>query len=128
MDVLLKAAAVAVVGSALGLVVKKNSPEVSLLLAAAVSLAVLYTALTSFRSVMDFTGELTRLTDMPSASVSAVMKAVGIAIVTRFAADVCKDSGQTAAASSVELAGTAASLFVALPLMETVLNMIKSLL
>ena len=128
MDVLLKAAGLAVAGSALALVLKKDSPEISLLLTAAVGIVVLHIALTQLKSAAEFASELTRLTDIPSASVSAVMKAVGIAVVTRFASDVCRDSGQTAAASSVELAGTAAALFVALPLMETAVNMIKSLL
>lgn len=128
MDVLLKASAVAVIGAVLGLVLKKNSPEISLLLAVAVSCAVLGLAAVLLEDVLGFITTLTKLTEIPSASISAVMKAVGIGIVSRLASDVCKDSGQNAAASSVELAGTASALFVAMPLMETVLEMIKSLL
>lgn len=128
MDVLLKASAVAVIGAVLGLVLKKNSPEISLLLAVAVSCAVLGLAAVLLEDVLGFINTLTKLTEIPSASISAVMKAVGIGIVSRFASDVCKDSGQSAAASSVELAGTVSALFVAMPLMETVLEMIKSLL
>ncbi len=128
MDVLLKASAVAVIGAVLGLVLKKNTPEISLLLAMGVSCAVLSLAVSLLGDVLDFITSLTDLTEMSSASISAVMKAVGIGIVTRLASDVCKDSGQSAAASSVELTGTVAALFVALPLMETVLEMIISLL
>lgn len=128
MEVLLKASAVAVIGAVLGLILKKNTPEISLLLAIAVSCAVLALAVSLFGDVLDFIGSLSDLTEMSSASISAVMKAVGIGIVTRLATDVCKDSGQSAAASSVELAGTISALFAALPLMETVLEMIRSLL
>lgn len=128
MELVLKAAAISIIGAALGLVLKKNVPEISLLLAMAVSGAVLGLAAAVLKNIVDFAVKLTELTDMPSASVVAVMKAVGIGIITRFASDICKDSGQNAAASSVELAGTAAVLFTALPLMETVLEMIKSLL
>lgn len=128
MDVLLRAAALAVTGAVLGLVLKKNSPEISLLLTVAVSCAVLYLAISLLTDVLDFITGLTELTNVSSTSVSAIMKAVGIGIITRLTADVCKDSGQNAAASSVELAGTAAALFVAMPLMKTVLEMIKSLL
>lgn len=124
----MKTAAVAVIGAVLGLVLKKNSPEISLLLAMAVSCAILSLAVVLLEDVLDFITNLTELTNISSASVSAVMKAVGIGIVSRLASDVCKDSGQSAAASSVELAGTVAALFVALPLMETVLEMIRSLL
>ena len=128
MDVLLKASAVEVIGAVLGLVLKKNTPEISLLLAMAVSCAVLGLAVSLLGDVLDFIESLTDLTEMSSASISAVMKAVGIGIITRLASDVCKDSGQSAAASSVELAGTVSALFAALPLMKTVLEMIRSLL
>ena len=128
MDVLLKTEAVAVIGAGLGLVLKKNTPEVSLLLAIGVSCAILGFASVLLEDVLDFINSLSELTEIPSASVSAVLKAVGIGIVSRLASDVCKDSGQSAAASSVELAGTVAALFVALPLMKAVLEMIRSLL
>ena len=128
MEVLLKAAAVAVVGAVLGLVLKKNTPEISLLLSMAISCAVLALGAELLKDVLDFVTSLTEVTNISSASISAVLKAVGIGIVTRIAVDICKDSGQTSAASSVELAGTVTALFVAMPLMETVLEMIRSLL
>ena len=128
MELILKVSAVAVVGAVLGLVLKKNTPEISMLLTMAVSCAVMSLIAVLLRDVLSFMSELTELTGIPSASVSALLKAVGIGIVSRLASDVCRDSGQAAAASSVELAGTVAALFTALPLMETVLEMIRALL
>lgn len=128
MELMLKAAALSVIGAALGLVLKKNTPEISLLLAITICCAILGLTSEVLKDVTAFMTSLTELTDIPSASVSAVLKATGIGIITRLSSDVCRDSDQNAAASAVELAGAAVVLFTALPLMETVLEMMKTLL
>ena len=128
MEILLKASAIAVTGGALALVLKKNSPDMALLLTVAVACCTVYLAASLMRDTVGFMTDLTQLTGIPSPAVSAVMKAAGIGVVTRLTADVCKDAGQTAPASAVELTGAAAALFAALPLMKSVLEMIRSLL
>ena len=60
--------------------------------------------------------------------VEPVIKTAGIAIVTRLAADFCKDAKEGGLASAVELAGTALSLAAVLPLMGAVLDVLSGLL
>ncbi len=55
-----------------------------------------------------------------------VIKSVGIAIAGRFASDICKDAGQSAPASAVEMIAAAAAIYVSIPLMRTVLQMLRS--
>ena len=117
-----------VVGSVLSLVIKKNSPEMSLLLALAVALLVVGLGLELIRAVLDFARVLQDAAGLSPALIGPVMKTVGIGILTRLAADICKDAGQAAIASTVELAGTVAALYIALPLMQTVFQMIGGLL
>lgn len=128
MAILIKIAAVAVTGTILGLVIKKNSPELALMLTVALALSALFLAVDTIKSVTDFLTTLSAQTGISPAVLSIVLKAVGISIVTRLSADVCRDAGQTAVASGVELAGTFAALAIALPLMKTVLGMIEALL
>lgn len=51
------------------------------------------------------------------------LKALGIGYITSFAADACRDAGQTALASKAELAGKCAVWLLALPLAVSVLEM-----
>ncbi len=50
------------------------------------------------------------------------LKAVGIAYITDFIADSCRDAGQTSIASKAELAGKAAIFILTVPLLISVLN------
>lgn len=128
MDLVMRAIVLGVVGSVLSLVIKKNSPEMSLVLALAVALLVVGLGLELVSAVLDFLEVLQSAAGLSPALIGPVIKTVGIGILTRLAADVCKDAGQGAIASTVELAGTVAALYIALPLMQTVFQMIGGLL
>ncbi|MBR2831653.1 MAG: stage III sporulation protein AD [Oscillospiraceae bacterium] len=128
MDALMKAAAAAVTGAVLALLLKKHSPETALVLSLAAAVTAVLLALPAVRAAVEFIDELADAAGLEPAVLAAVLKSVGIAVVTRLAADVCRDAGQSASASAVELCGAAGALYVAIPLMKTVLKMVEGLL
>ena len=77
--------------------------------------------------VVDMVGELSRYASLSSSFYSPVLKCLGIGIVTQIGAGICKDAGQAAAATGVELCGTAAAVFCTLPLIRSLLSMIGAL-
>ena len=62
------------------------------------------------------------------AVLAPVIKTAGIAIVTRIAAEVCRDAKESGVASFVETAGAMLALAVSLPLLEAVLRTITGFL
>lgn len=124
----LKITAVAVAAAVCAVVVKKNAREVGLLLsltAGALLLSMVLGAVESVRALMDELGEAAGLSP---AVLTPVIKTVGIAILTRIAAEVCRDAGESGIAAFVETAGAALALAVALPLLRAVLDTIMGLL
>ena len=128
MDLVLRAVILGVVGSVLGLVLRKNSPEIGLVLAIAAALLIVGLGIEFLATLLDFVELLTETAGLSPTLIAPVLKTVGIGILTRLAVDICKDAGQGAIASSVELAGTVAALYIALPLIQTVFQMIGGLL
>ncbi|NCB30439.1 MAG: stage III sporulation protein AD, partial [Clostridia bacterium] len=57
-----------------------------------------------------------------------VFKVIGIAYVVQFAAEACRDAGEGAVASKVELAGRVLIVAVALPALMAVLSLLTGLL
>lgn len=128
MEILIKAAAFAITGAVMSLLLKKNSPEIALLMTIALSCVVIYLALDIFSAAAGFMDELSSMAGLSGVWMAAVMKIVGVAILTKLASGICADAGQGSAASALELLGSAAALYTALPLMKTVLQMVNSLL
>jgi len=125
MELIYRAAAVAAVGAVLGLVLKRSNPELALLLGAALAAVTVCASLKAAGEILGFLRGLTETAGIVPAHMSVVLKAVCMATAARLAADVCRDAGQTAAASAVEMAGAVGALYAALPLMESVMASVR---
>ena len=128
MELIVRIAAVAVLGCAAALLLKRGNAELTVPLAAAVCAFALTAAAGALEPVIAFLNKAKILSGLGEAYFLPVMKCVAIGIVTKAAADLCRDGGQGAMAGAVELGGAAAALYVALPLLETLLELLESLL
>ena len=125
---MIKIAAAAVAAALCAVVVRRQSPEIALALGiGACALIVLYCS-GALTAVMELVDKLAETGNLSVQVVEPVIKTAGIAIVTRLAADFCKDAQEGGLASAVELAGTALALAAALPLMSAVLDVLTQLL
>lgn len=128
MTILIKAAAIGISGAILCLLLKKTAPELGLMLSIAVSILAASLGAQLLEEIMALLTLIREEAELSAAMVSPVMKCVAIGVVTRLTVDMCKDAGQGAVASAVELCGTACALTAALPLVRTLLQMISEML
>lgn len=127
MEYLIKSAAAAVIAAVLSLTIKKSNPELSLMLGVLAALLAVYYGIRAAEPVSTFLSELADHAALSASFYTPVLKCLGIGIVTQIASGVCKDAGQAAAATGVELCGTAAAVLCTLPLVRSVLTMIGEL-
>ena len=77
---------------------------------------------------------LTEISDIFTAAgisddyISLVFKAVAVCFITQITADICRDSGETAIASAAELWGRAALVFMSLPVMRVLMEIINEMI
>lgn len=57
-----------------------------------------------------------------------LFKALGICYITQFACDICRDSGENALATQAELAGKISLMIIALPLFESLADIVARLI
>ena len=76
--------------------------------------------------ILDFLNNLVK----PSSQnyITLLLKAVGVSLVASTASDVCRDCGETAIASKVELLGKCEILLLSLPLLEEITELITHIL
>ncbi len=110
-------------------VIKKYSPEYSVLAELGAVLLVLFFAYPYIKNIIDFYYECTEYGGISSNYIKIVIKTVGVAILTQFASDICKDSGQNALCDKIEFAGKLIIAVLVIPvaqaLIEVALNVIK---
>lgn len=125
---ILKIAVIAVTAVLCALVIKKQSRAYASILALAVGAFILFQILGVLEQAGSLMDELGELAGLSPAVIAPVMKTVGVAILTKLTASLCKDSDESSIAAAVETAGAAAALAISIPLLRTVLSMITELL
>lgn len=128
METMAKLAAVGVTAVVLSAVLKKNTPELALLLALAAGLWMLTQAAAGLGAAVAMMRELAGQAGLSEVLLEPVVKAVALSILTKLTAEICKSAGEGGVAAFVETAGAALALLAALPLVRAVAQLMGELL
>lgn len=128
MESIFKIAVIAVIAALCAVVLKKNVPELGMILAILAGALIIAASLDGIEKVKGVMEALSDTAGLSPAILSPVIKTTGIAMITRIASEICKDAKEGALASCVEITGAIGALVVAAPLLESVISMIVKLL
>lgn len=128
MELIVKAAALALTAALIGIVLRRTNPELSLLLSICTVVLIMGEALGFAKSFTELAQTVQRIFGVSETLIKPVLKCVAVAIITKMTSDLCKDSSQAAAASAVELAGTVCALCIIMPLLMSMLTAIGGMI
>lgn len=111
-----------------GVVVRKQAPEIALVLTLCAAVAVLMAVSGDLGLLVGYIQRLAQAGGISQELIAPVMKTTGIAMLCRFTAEFCRDAKENGLASAVELAGTILGLVAAMPLLQGVLELLEELL
>lgn len=112
----------AVAATILTVTLKRYNPEISMLLAIGAGVGIFVLVLSQIPQALSQISTLLSRAGMPLAYGQVLFKALGICFLCQFSSDACKDAGQSALASKVELAGKLMIVLLALPMLEDIVN------
>ena len=125
---ILQVVAVGVLSAVLALTLKKQSPEIALVITLAASVLILFMVWPLLTTAVGVVQNLGAQLDGAVRYVGLVLQIVGITYVAELGAQVCADAGETAIASKIEMAGKIIIMAVAAPVLLEVLQMILSIM
>jgi stage III sporulation protein AD len=120
---MLNIAGVAITVAAFAVLLRQYKQEYALLLGVSAGIMIFLLILNKAQPAFSQINGFIEKSGVNTAYAEILIKAMGICFVTQFAADACKDAGESAMASKVELAGKFAVLLIALPLFTQVANL-----
>lgn len=128
MDLFWKTSAGVLIAAVLIITIEKQEKDMALLLTMMVSAMAALVGLSFLKPVIAFLYELEELGDLQSGVLNILLKATGIALVSELAAAICRDSGNASLAQAVKLMGIMAMLSFSLPVLETLMELIQTIL
>ena len=123
-----KIIAICLIGAVLTLLLEKSHPELAILLALSVCAGLLLFGLSRLGTVLSALKQLAQAGGLSSDLLQPLVKTVGIALVTRTGAELCRDAKQGAMASVVEMAGAFCAIIVSLPMLGAVWELLRGML
>ena len=128
MELFMKAAGGALIASILGLALSKQAKDMQILLIIAGCCMVAGIAASFLRPVLELLGELQALGDLNSQMTRIVIKAAGMGLVSELACMVCNDAGNASLGKTVQLMGSAAVLYLAIPVFRGLIELVQGIL
>ena len=127
MAVSFQLSALAMVAALLTVVIKKQSPELSLVLTLCACSLGAGLLLSYVEPVLSLACSLAERAQLDGKLTAPLWKCLGLGLLTEISSAVCTDAGQSALAKLVELGGGLLCLVVSLPLLQAVLALIEVL-
>ena len=119
---------IALIAMILCVLLKGYRPEYSVFLSLTAGILILLMTLDALVPVMETLTELIEISGQGRETFTILLKALGVCFITQLASDACKDAGEGAIASKVELAGKVVILLLAMPLFEQIIGVATSLM
>lgn len=122
---MVQVAIVAMVGAILALLLKQSHSEYGIFILLGTGLVLLFMCLDGLSAIMNFVYRIEQSVGKNAVYIKILCKLVGIAYISEFAGNICKDAGYQSLSVQVELAAKICILVCALPILESMLLVIE---
>lgn len=126
---ILKLVSIAVVCSVICIIIKQIKPEFVPILQISSLIVIFSLCVSGVKNLLTSVSELTGVSGaVQDEYILLLIKVMGVALITKFAIEICNDSGNSVLGVAVSLAGKAVILMMCLPLLNTVARLAAGML
>ena len=119
---------IGIITAILAITVKKQSPDMAVIISIAGSVLIFVTMLPMLSGVINILSSIENQISIDTAYVITVLKVIGVAYIAEFGAQICSDAGETSLASKIELSGKVIIMVLSAPIIISMLDMILAIL
>lgn len=110
------------------IILKQYKPEFTVYVSIIAGVIILLMVMGKLSAVVNILSSLASKTGTGSTFLKILLKITGIAILTEFAVSICKDSGETAIASKIDLGGKIIIISISIPIITALLELLIQIL
>ena len=119
---------IAFVATFIAMILKQYRPEFSIYISVIAGILIFSIVVVKLSSVVEIIKTLSSKLGTNMQFFSLLIKITGIAYLSEFATNICKDSGETAIASKVELAGRIIIIAMSVPILGALIDVVTNIL
>ena len=119
---------IGLIGAILSILLRNSKPEFSMLIPVVVSFTVLACAMPYLIRITEELSRMASSAGINSSYMRIVIKVIGISYLVCITAELCKDAGENAIAAKIKLGGKLIILAMAIPIINSLLNLVKEII
>lgn len=119
---------IAFVATFIVMILKQYRPEFSIYISIIAGILIFVLVVVKLSSVIELVKTLTNKLGTNTQYFSLLIKITGIAYLSEFATNICRDSGESAIASKVELAGRIIIIAMSVPILGALVDVVINIL
>ena len=127
MDII-KIVGIGLVSLVIIIIVKQYKPEFTVYVSLIAGILILSLVFDKLSNIINLLTNLANKSTINSSFITLLIKITGIAILTEFAVSICKDSGETAIASKMDIGGKIIIVTVSIPIISSLLETVIKVL
>lgn len=120
--------AVGIIAGVMSLAIKKQAPEIALLISIAAAVLIFFMILPKLSAVFGVLGTVADRIRGDMGFIGTLLQITGIAYIAEFGSQICKDAGEGAIATKIELAGKVLIMAASTPIIMALLNLVTQVL
>lgn len=109
-------------------ILKQYRPEFAIYASIIAGVLILTLAFGTLSGIIDMINSISSKTNINSDFLVILIKITGIAILTEFAVSICKDSGESAIASKVDIGGKIIIISMSIPIINALMDTVVKIL
>ncbi len=128
MDLYWKVTAMILLALVMGIMLERQEKDLSVLLTVLVCCGASTAAISCLEPAWELIYELKALTQIQSDVMDALLKVIGIALVSEVLATICVDAGNSSLGKGLQFTGSAVILYLSVPIFRAVMACVQDIL
>ncbi len=128
MDEVIKIIGIGLISLIIIIVVKQYKPEFAIYVSIIVGVLILYIIMDKLRGIINLLKTISSKSGINNQFLELLLKITGIAFLAEFAINLCKDSGEGAIASKIEMGSKVIIVSMSIPIISSLLEVILKLI
>ena len=128
MDEVIKIIGIGLISLIITIIIKQYKPEFAIYISIVAGVLILFLIMDKLEGIINLLKTISSKSGINNQFLELLLKITGIAFLTEFAINLCKDSGENAIASKIEIGSKVIIVSMSIPIISSLLEVILKLL
>ena len=125
---IIKIIGIAIIALIIIIILKQYKPEFAIYISLLTGVLILLLVMDKLTGIVDLIQNIANKSSINTTFIILLIKITGIAFLSEFAVSICKDSGETAIASKIELGSKIIIISMSIPILSSLIEIILEIL